>query len=392
MTKAEQTRLTAWRLRVLQQAADDGNVARVCRRFGISRQSYYKWKRRRAEHGHCRVADVVAERSMVRTMTFLFLLLAVCIELLPAADRADAQDLGHKLPGLIGLEAGKVPPPGLYLIDRLVSYEADELRDRRGTLIPVADLQLLGRSNAMGLSYTIQLPRRTTSFTMTVAAPLARLRLNIHDRPEASFDRFGLADIYIQPALLGWRLERVDLVTSYGLYLPTGTSPLAGGKGLSTGQVTHQFSVGGSIYANTDRTSFVTALASYDANLRKRGIDITRGDTLNIQGGAGTNLFDRVVEAGVAFNSLWQVRADRGADLPVVLSGARDRVYGLGPDVAVMIKAIQSQLRIRYEWDMGVRSRPKGNVFVVGLNITLQRPQQPAAPLQGPSLRSASNE
>jgi len=136
----------------------------------------------------------------------------------------------------------------------------------------------------------------------------------------------------------------------------------------------------------------VTALASYDANLRKRGIDITRGDTLNIQGGAGTNLFNRVVEAGLAFNSLWQVRADRGADLPVVLRGARDRVYGFGPDVAVMINAIQSQLRIRYEWDMGVRSRPKGNVFVVGLNITLQRPQQPAAPLQGPSLRSASNE
>jgi transposase-like protein len=47
MTKAEQVRLTAWRLRVLQQAADDGNVARVCRRFGISRKSFYKWKRRR---------------------------------------------------------------------------------------------------------------------------------------------------------------------------------------------------------------------------------------------------------------------------------------------------------------------------------------------------------
>jgi hypothetical protein len=323
---------------------------------------------------------------------FLFFLLVVCVELLLAADRVDAQDLGHKLPGLIGLEAGKVPPPGLYLIDRVVSYEADELRDRTGTLIPVADLQLLGRSNAVGLSYTIQLPRRT-SFTMTAAAPLARLRLNIHDRPEASFDRFGLADIYIQPALLGWRLERVDLVASYGLYLPTGTSPLAGGKGLSTGHVTHQFSAGGSIYANKNRTSFVTALASYDANLRKRRIDITRGDTLNIQGGAGTNLFNRVVEAGLAFNSLWQVRADRGADLPVVLRGARDRVYGFGPDGAVMIKAIQSQLRIRYEWDMGVRSRPKGNVFVVGLNITLQRPQQPPAPLHGPStLRWAASE
>ena len=312
-------------------------------------------------------------------------LLVVCVELLLAADGLDAQDLGHKLPGLIGLEAGKVPPPGLYLIDRVVSYEADELRDRNGMLIPVADLQLLGRSNVVGLSYTIQLPRRTTSFTTTAAAPLARLRLNIHDRPEASFDRFGLADIYIQPALLGWRFERVDLVASYGLYLPTGTSPLAGGKGLSTGHITHQFSAGGSISADKNKTFFVTALASYDVNLRKRRIDITRGDTLTIQGGAGTNLFNRVVEVGLAFNSLRQVHDDRGADLPVGLRGTRDRVYGFGPEGAVMIKAIQSQLRIRYEWDMGVRSRPKGHVFVVGLSVTLQRPQRPPTPLHNPS-------
>jgi hypothetical protein len=37
MTKSEQARLTAWRLKVLRQAGDEGNVARICRRFGISR-------------------------------------------------------------------------------------------------------------------------------------------------------------------------------------------------------------------------------------------------------------------------------------------------------------------------------------------------------------------
>jgi transposase-like protein len=57
MTKAEQSRLTAWRMRVLQQAADEGNVARVCRRFGISRKSFYKWKRRRTEHGDIGLCD-----------------------------------------------------------------------------------------------------------------------------------------------------------------------------------------------------------------------------------------------------------------------------------------------------------------------------------------------
>jgi transposase InsO family protein len=57
MTKGEQARLTAWRLKVLQQAAAERNVARVCRRFGISRKSFYKWKGRHAEHGDAGLCD-----------------------------------------------------------------------------------------------------------------------------------------------------------------------------------------------------------------------------------------------------------------------------------------------------------------------------------------------
>src|SRR5437868_10383311 len=57
MTKGEQTRLVAWRWRVLCQAAEDGNVARTCRHFGISRKSCYKWKRRLDEFGPGGLAD-----------------------------------------------------------------------------------------------------------------------------------------------------------------------------------------------------------------------------------------------------------------------------------------------------------------------------------------------
>src|SRR5579863_1431437 len=57
MTKGEQVRVTAWRLRVLRQAADEGNVARVCRRFGLPRKSFYKGKRRHAAHGDAGLCD-----------------------------------------------------------------------------------------------------------------------------------------------------------------------------------------------------------------------------------------------------------------------------------------------------------------------------------------------
>jgi hypothetical protein len=194
------------------------------------------------------------------------------------------------------------------------------------------------------------------------------LTLNIHDRPEASFDRFGLTDFYIQPVRLGWRGQHFDAVAAYALYLPSGRSPLAGGQGLSEGQITHEFAAGGSVFADRGRRFLLTALGSYDVNLRKSGVDITRGDTFQIQGGAGISRIHQVLEIGVAACALWQVRDDRGADLPPLLEGARDRVFGLGPEAAVLLTPIRSQLRVRYEWDMGVRSRPQGNILVVGFN------------------------
>ncbi len=39
MTKSEQIRLTHWRFKVLQRAAESHSVARTCRHFGISRQA-----------------------------------------------------------------------------------------------------------------------------------------------------------------------------------------------------------------------------------------------------------------------------------------------------------------------------------------------------------------
>ena len=58
MTKAEQARRLAWRFKVLQQAAERSrNIARTCRHFGISRQAFYRWKRRFNAHGAAGLAD-----------------------------------------------------------------------------------------------------------------------------------------------------------------------------------------------------------------------------------------------------------------------------------------------------------------------------------------------
>lgn len=58
MTKTEQTRLSSWRLKILQRAATGSrNVAPTCRHFGISRKTSYKWKRRHVEYGDAALCD-----------------------------------------------------------------------------------------------------------------------------------------------------------------------------------------------------------------------------------------------------------------------------------------------------------------------------------------------
>jgi hypothetical protein len=288
---------------------------------------------------------------------------------------AFAQDLGHKLPGLLGLDAGRIPEPGLYVLDRVAIYEAEKLRDREGNLIPTGPFNLLGLANAFGVSFTKKISGNSMFLTMTAGGPIAKIDLNIENRPEVGVDRLGLGDPYIQPFRFGWRKRRFDVVTSYGIYLPTGRSALAGGKGVSSGQITQEFSGGGSIYSE-ERNRFLTALASYQLNSRQRGIDITRGDSFQIEAGIGTKLFRELAETGIAGYALWQVGDDRGTELPSLLSGARDRVYGLGPEAAMLIKAIHGQVRVRYEWDFGVRARPQGHIFVAGINFRVHRPKQ----------------
>lgn len=57
MTKTEQARLVNWRSKLLQHAREAGNVAQTCRHFGLSRQAYYKWKKRFDEQGDAGLAD-----------------------------------------------------------------------------------------------------------------------------------------------------------------------------------------------------------------------------------------------------------------------------------------------------------------------------------------------
>src|SRR5262249_50616567 len=155
---------------------------------------------------------------------------------------------------------------------------------------------------------TLELPRLGTYWTGSAAFPYGHVSLNV-DQPLASVDTYGLGDLYVQPVKLGRRWTHLDLVTSYAFYAPTGKFEPAGKDGICGGQWSHEFALGGTLYAGERKMWRLSALSSYVLNQRKRSVDITRGDTVQLQGGAGAELF-RILDVGITGYALWQVRDD----------------------------------------------------------------------------------
>lgn len=277
---------------------------------------------------------------------------------------AGAQELGNKVLGTLGLLAGSQPDSGLYVGDRFLRYSANELIDRNGHRIPVG-LDLDAVANGVGVQLTFRLPWHSMYMNASVGVPTARISLQTAD-PEASIDRYGFGDLYVQPLKIGWKMSQLDIVAGYSFYAPTG-----GSDGVGRGYWTHQFSFGSAVYFDRAKTWHISELASYDLNQRKQGIDLTRGDTVQVQGGTGKTL--GIVSLGLAGYALWQVRDDRGSALPEVLRGARDRAFGLGPEVDFTLARIRSRITLRYCHDIAVKARPLGQIMVIGLTILARR-------------------
>lgn len=296
------------------------------------------------------------------------LLVALCA---PAAARAQQADVGHKTLGTLGLRAGMQQEEGVYVAARMIGYAAKRLVDRNGDPLPVG-LDLRAFAGGIGLAGTIALKPLSTYLTLGVGASAAHVTASTM-RPEASIDRAGLGDLFVQPLALGWRLPQLDLVASYAFYAPTGGFEPGGNDGVGRGHWTHQLAAGGAIYLDHEKMWFLSALGSADLSTRKRGIDITRGATVQVQGGIGTVL-RRVFDVGFAYYALWQVTDDEGTELPAVVRGARDRTYGFGPELGLLVPPIRSRITMRYVHDLASESRPVGQLFLLGLGTAAWLP------------------
>jgi hypothetical protein len=294
---------------------------------------------------------------------------------------AQAQELGHYMPGIMNIRDMAVPPqPGFYYAQYNFVYTTDKLLDGNGdevksitsgpvtvnisgfqldswgiapTFIWVTEKKLFGGDYGIIVAPTI--------VKNQPAATLSTLRIN----GELSTDNAGLGDLFVQPLWLGWHGERYDLSLGLGLYLPIGEYESGAANNIGMGFMTGQVQGAGYFYLDKQQTSALMLAATYEMHTEKLGTVINPGDHFTLEYGFSQYLTPQL-EVGLTGSNQWQIQGDDGSDTMALYMG-KNQVHSLGGQVGYWITP-QFNLAAKYNWEYGAKARFEGHTF--GLNFT----------------------
>ena len=266
--------------------------------------------------------------------------------LIAAAGLAQAQAQSHYPNGVEGIKGASLPPPGFYFRDYNYIYFADKLQD--------------GPPN-FDLKAYVQAPRLIWItgqkvlggyYGMDVIVPFAYQDLTAG---EFGGNKFGLADIFVEPITLSWHLPKADFSFGYGFWAPTGdfnlSNPVSPGKGFFTQMLTG----GVTAYMDKDKTWSLSALNRYEFSQKNKTAGYTPGQYWTLEYGLAKSL-TKTVELGVAgYVQAQTTKVDNYA--------SKDSVAGFGPEITFVSTKLGVSTSVRYLREMGASNRPEGNVF-----------------------------
>lgn len=269
---------------------------------------------------------------------------------------SSAQAAGHYVPGVEGIQAASVPPPGVYYLGYMVNYSIDSLRapgssddvplKNTGTVSALANrLVWISTNKVLG-----------ADFGMETIVPVLRTSLTFN-APGISESKSGVGDVYLGPVVLGWHGPRWDAVAAAGVWLNSGSdgTPASPGNGYKSTMLT-----GGATYYFDEAKSFSgSALMRYEINGRTSS-GFKPGHQVSLEWGFGKGVGP--VQVGLVGYDQWQVSDDSGAGATTKRSGR----HAVGAEVVYPIMSsgviLKAAAYKEYSAKGGSGPEPKGSL------------------------------
>ncbi len=246
-----------------------------------------------------------------------------------------AQAGGHYVPGVEGIQAASVPPPGDYYLGYMVHYNIDQLRapgssdaipmDNKGTVnalanryVKITNAQILGAN----YGYEVIVPIISKSLTFKAAG--------------VSETNSGIGDVYLGPLVLGWHGANWDAVAAAGFWLDNASSDTLSSAG--NGYKSTMLTAGATYYFDTAKSWSGSALMRYEVNGTDK-FGNTPGSQVSIEWGIGKAIGP--VQVGVVGYDQMQVSNDTGG------SNSYER-HAIGAEVVYPLMSVGVILKAAY--------------------------------------------
>ncbi len=256
-----------------------------------------------------------------------------------------AQAGGHYVPGVEGIQAASVPPPGTYYLGYMVNYSIDQFKAPGSSNALANRLVWISPYKVLGADYGIEtiVPVLNKSLTINAAG--------------ISESKTGIGDIYLGPLVLGWHGGNWDAVAAAGFWLDNADSdsPAAVGNGYRSTMLTG----GATFYFDAAKTITASALMRFETNSKKDGFK--PGNQISLEWGIAKNL--GAVQVGVVGYDQMQTSDDSG---PGASSSKYSR-HAIGAEVMYPIMSAGVFLKAaaykEYSAEAGSGPQPKGSLL-----------------------------
>ena len=290
-----------------------------------------------------------------------------------------AQQKGQWVPGQAGLNAGLIPDPGFTGANITINYSATELKGGGGSSVPVTGTYSFWAIEQI-VYYVAPAKLLGGHFASMALLPLANGSLTV---PAFGVDGGGegYADTFIEPAIMGWNLKRVDTYLGYGFTAPTGKfSPLATNN-VGSGYWGNNFVTGTTFYLTKNKGTSLNLTTDWEIHNEKREIQITPGQAFTDEWGLGQVLplkkdFSALLQLGVIGYDQWQVSANQG----LTAAAPYYSVHAIGIQSNFLLPAKGLVLTFKYEPEYRAIARPQGRTIVFGFAWNLRDPKPVAKP------------
>jgi hypothetical protein len=254
--------------------------------------------------------------------------------------------------GAEGLMTGAVPPPGMYLVNYLLYYQADEIVDGHGDNVAPPDFDLKVAADVVRLINVTKVSVLGGNWAQHVFIPIMRVDVTAGGNQD---DATGLGDVIVDPFILAWHKGDCHWAVGLDIFVPVGKYDKTEMANLGNNHWTFE-PVLGFTYLNLMGIE-VSAKLMYDINIENPDTDYRSGQEFHTDIAVAKHLGNWTVGAGGFFYQ--QTTDDRnasGADVD-----AKGKQIGVGPQLAYQRGPMSFVLAADFE--METENKAEGERF-----------------------------